>query len=74
VGSGNVVLMQQQKVITQKVTRTESISSVQSKIIQTVKDLSNSVVSIVISKDLNVYYYADPFSLRPYVERQKKKV
>ena len=74
VGSGNVVLMQQQKVITQKVTRTENISSVQSKIIQTVKDLSDSVVSIVISKDLNVYYYADPFSLRPYVERQKKKV
>ena len=70
----NVVLTQQQKVITQKITRTENISSVQSKIIQTAKDLSNSVVSIVISKNLNVYYYADPFSLRPYVETEKKKV
>jgi len=70
----NIVVTQQQKVITQKITRTENISSVQSKIIQTVKNLSNSVVSIVISKNLNVYYYADPFSLRPYVETEKKKV
>ncbi len=70
----NIVVATKEKVITQQVTRTEIISSVQSKIIDTVKDLSNSVVSIVISKNLNIYYYADPFSLKPYIEKEKRKV
>ncbi len=74
VWTGDIILTKQNKVITKEIKRTEEISSVQSKIIDTIKDLSKSVVSIVISKDLNVYYYTDPFSLRPYVEKEKKKI
>lgn len=73
-GSGNIVVDKKEKVITQQITRKEEISSVQSKVISTVKNVSDSVVSIVISKYLNVYYYSDPFSFRPYVEKEKKKV
>ncbi len=72
--TNNVVVDKKEKVITQTVERKEEISSVQSKVISTVKNVSNSVVSIVISKYLNVYYYSDPFSFRPYVEKEKKKV
>ena len=69
-----VIVNQQEKVIKQTIKRVENISSVNSKIIETINEVSKSVVSITITKNLNIYYYTDPFSLRPYVERKKKKV
>lgn len=68
------VLLTKQNVIKQDKTVTYNITDVQSKVVNTIKKVSNSVVSIVISKDLNVYYYSDPFSLRPNVERKKEKI
>jgi len=72
--TGWIVVQPKETVVKQTISRTENISSVQSKIIDVVKKMENSVVSIVISKNLNVYYYADPFSLKPYVEKEKKKI
>jgi len=69
-----VIVNQQEKVVKQTIKRVENISSVNSQIIETINELSKSVVSIIITKNLNIYYYTDPFSLRPYVERKKKKV
>jgi len=70
----NVVLDKKTKVIEQNVIQKYDITDIQSKIIDTIKAVSPSVVSIVISKDLAIYYYADPFAMRPYIEKQKKKI
>ncbi len=67
-------LLTQNKVIKQNKTTTYNISNVQSQIMDTIENVSDSMVSIVISKDLNVYYYSDPFSLRPQVEKRTEKV
>jgi CMP-2-keto-3-deoxyoctulosonic acid synthetase len=74
VSPSHITLSQNQKIISEQIERKEEISSVQSKIIDTVKKLSPSVVSIVISKNLEILYYNDPFSLQPYIEKRKKKI
>jgi len=70
----NVVLQKEKKVITQHITEKYDIKNVQTKIVSTIKNISNSVVSIVISKDLEVYYFADPFAQKAYVEKKKRKI
>jgi len=72
--TGDITVRKHEKVITQNITKTYNITNLQSQLINTVQNISNSVVSIVISKNLNVYYYSDPFSLKPYVEKKKKKI
>lgn len=67
-------LLIQNKVIRQNKTTTYNISNIQSKIMDTIENVWDSMVSIVISKDLNVYYYTDPFSLRPRVEKRTEKI
>ncbi len=69
-----IALNKKETVITQHITKTYNITNLQSQVINTVKNVWDSVVSIVISKNLNVYYYSDPFSLKPYVERKEKKI
>ena len=69
-----IALNKKETVITQHITKTYNITNLQSKLIDTVKNVGNSVVSIVISKNLNVYYYSDPFSLKPFVEKKKRKI
>lgn len=72
--NNNVILQKEKKVITQHITENYDIKDVQSKIVSTIKNVSNSVVSIVISKDLEVYYFADPFAQKAYVEKKKRKI
>ena len=72
--TGSSVLLTENNVIKQNKITTYNITNIQSKVIDTIKKVWNSVVSIVISKDLNVYYYSNPFSLRPYVEKKKEKI
>jgi len=69
-----IALNKKETVITQHITKTYNITNLQSQLIDTVKKVWNSVVSVVISKNLNVYYYSDPFSLKPYVEKEEKKI
>ncbi len=69
-----IVLNKKETVITQHVTKTYNITNLQSQLIDTVKNVWNSVVSIVISKNLDVYYYSNPFSLKPFVEKEEKKI
>jgi hypothetical protein len=68
------LLEKNKKIVKQNLTYTYNISDIQSKLISIIKELSPSIVSIIISKDLNVYYYSDPFALKPYIERKKQKV
>lgn len=70
----SIILKRNEKVIEQNIVKKYDITNIQSQVISTIKQVGDSVVSIVISKDLNVYYYSDPFSLRPYVEKKKEKV
>jgi len=72
--TGSSVLLTTNNVVKQNKNITYNITDIQSKVIDTLKKVWNSVVSIVISKNLNVYYYSDPFSLKPYVERKKEKI
>jgi len=69
-----IALNKKETVITQHITKIYNITNLQSQVIDTVKKVWSSVVSIVISKDLNVYYYSDPFSLKPFVEKEKRKI
>jgi len=72
--NANVILKKQNQVVEQVVKSNYTVSDIQSKLIDTIKNVSDSVVSIVISKDLELYYYADPYSMKPYVERKRKKI
>jgi len=72
--TGSSILLTENNVIKQNKTITYDISNIQSKVIDTINNVSDSVVSIIISRDLNIYYYSDPFSLRPNVERRKEKI
>gem|GEM_PF-3595608 len=45
----------------------------ESTITKTIENTLDSVVSIMITKDIQ-YYYADPFSNNSYVENKKEKV
>ncbi len=73
-GKTEYKIQKNEKVIEQNIKAKYDITDIQSKIIDTIKNISPSVVSIVISKDLEIYYYADPFSSKAYVERKKKKI
>jgi serine protease Do len=70
----NFEISKNKKVIEQNITEKYTISDVQSKIIDTIKNISPSIVSIVITKDLEIYYYTDPFATNAYVEKKKKKI
>ena len=51
----------------------KSISDIQSTITSTVEKALPSVVSITVTKNLQIFY-ADPFDPTPYVEKRKEKV
>lgn len=70
----NIVVKKHETVVNQNITKTYDITNIQSQLIDTIKKVSDSVVSIVISKNLNVYYYSDPYSIKPFVERKKEKI
>ena len=72
--TGSSVLLTTNNVVKQNKNITYNITNIQSKVIDTLQKVWNSVVSIVISKNLNVYYYSDPFSLKPYVEKKEEKI
>jgi len=69
-----IELSKNKNIINQNIKETYTITDIQSKIIDTIKKISPSIVSIVISKDLAIYYYADPYAMKPYIERKKKKI
>lgn len=75
-GSKNpqIETLQDKTVVKQQITQTYDISDIQSKIMWTVKEIWNSVVNIIISKDLTSYYYTDPFSFQTHVEKRLEKV
>lgn len=61
------------KVIEKKITETNNITNMESTITKTIDENLDSVVSIMINKDVQ-YYYADPFSNNAYIEKKKEKV
>lgn len=70
----NIAVKKHETVVNQNITKTYNITNIQSQLIDTIKKVSDSVVSIVISKNLNVYYYSDPYAIKPFVERKKEKI
>lgn len=71
---GKIETVKDKTIVKQEILQTYNISDIQSKIMNTIEEVWDSVVSIIISKDLTTYYYTDPFSLQTHVEKKLERI